>query len=118
MAAVVTANGIMPPFPAGSIPPPPFEYPDEFDLEVRPFYDGWPDQQPLLNLLIEATFDFEFSAWMTYTMKSPYSDIRTMVEANTWFPITAETEAAYNAPFPRQEYMPSCFASGLPCCLK
>lgn len=109
-AAVVAANGAMPLFPGGAIPYPPVENPDEFDSEVKAYYDGWPDQQvPFRDdegtLLIDLNFHQAFPDWMTYTMKSPDFDAGEMVEANTWFPITDEEEAAYNAPFPHREYM-------------
>ncbi|MBX2875704.1 MAG: alpha/beta fold hydrolase [Saprospiraceae bacterium] len=107
---VVAANGAMPLFPAGAVPYPPVENPDELDFEVLPYYDGWPDQQELFrdnegNLLIDLNFNEEFPTWMRYTMKSPNFNAGVMVEANTWFPISEADEAAYNAPFPSREYM-------------
>ncbi len=107
---VVAANGAMPVFPAGSNPYPPVANPDELDYDVRPYYDGWPDQQVPFrdaegNLLIDLNFQAAFPTWMTYTMKSPNFDAGKMVEANTWFPIPESDEDAYNAPFPSREYM-------------
>jgi haloalkane dehalogenase len=105
---VVAANGAMPLFPF--VPYPPVEDPDELDHDIRPYYDGWPDQQEPFrdadgNLLIDLNFQAEFPNWMTFTMKSPNFDVGEMLEANTWFPLDEADEAAYDAPFPRREYM-------------
>jgi haloalkane dehalogenase len=109
-SSVVVANGAMPLFPKGLVPYPPVKNPDELDATLKPYYDGWPDQQiPFRDatgkLLIDLNFQQAFPTWMAYTMKSPEFNPGKMVEANTWFPISVADKAAYNAPFPRREYM-------------
>lgn len=107
---IVTANGFLPVFPEGAMPYPPVENPNELDYDVQPYYRCWPAQQVPFrdeagNLLIDLDFEKEFVNWMIYTMKSPYFSISEMIEANTWFPLTVEEKAAYDAPFPSRIYM-------------
>lgn len=62
-----------------------------------PFYDGCD--------LLSMSQEIDFFTWMTYSMKAASFRPSEVLEALTWFPITAEEEMAYDAPFPSREYM-------------
>jgi haloalkane dehalogenase len=104
-ARIVIGDGTLPVVPAGVMPYPPVENPNEIDPNLpTPF--PYPAQQvPFYNgcTLIGASFDF--AAWMEYAMKAEAFHAAGAVEAATWFDMPTEDEAAYDAPFPSRVYM-------------
>ena len=62
-----------------------------------PFFDGC---EPLL-----ATDPAYFGDWMAYAMTAESFHASEVVEAMTWYDLSPEEEAAYDAPFPSREYM-------------
>ncbi len=105
-ARIAVGNGILPVIPEGLQPFPKVEDPDEVaDIPSRfalipaqqfPFYDG-------CKLLLPRTTDF--GAWMTYAMRAESFRPSEVVEAMTWYDLSDEVEAAYDAPFPSRTYM-------------
>ena len=109
-ARVVLMNGQLPVIPEGRLPYEPIENPDEIDTTLEPFYADWPDQQELMrdeagNSLLELSFDEIFIDWMAYTLKNPNFRASETLEGITWFPLSDEVKAAYDAPYPSREYM-------------
>lgn len=104
-ARIAVGNGALPEVPAGFMPFPAVENPDEVrDLE-SPFM--FPDQQVPFYEGCELRVDDEgdFGAWMTYSMTAESFRPSEIVEALTWFPVPDAVEAAYDAPFPDRAYM-------------
>ena len=113
-ARVVLMNGQLPVIPEGKLPYEPIENPDETDPTLRAFYENWPHdsegrQTPYRddegNLLLDLDFDEVFRGWMAYTLKSPDFKAHQTVEGMTYFPLSDEDKAAYDAPYPSREYM-------------
>jgi len=105
-ASITVGNGVLPVVPAGFEPYPPVENPDEVNDLESPF--AFPDQQtPFYDdceLVVPPSADF-FSDWMRYAMTGESFTAGAVVEALTWFDLTPEEEAAYDAPFPDRIYM-------------
>ena len=105
-ARIVIGDGNLPVIPAGVVPYPPVQNPNEIDPNLPtpfpypaqqvPFYDG-------CTLL--PGVNFNFPAWMEYAMKAEAFHAAEAVEAATWFDMPTEDEAAYDAPFPSRIYM-------------
>ncbi|MEM9042140.1 MAG: haloalkane dehalogenase [Actinomycetota bacterium] len=106
-ATITVGNGNLPVVPDGAIPFPEVENPDETRDLVAPFADI-PDQQvPFYDgceLLDPNGADF-FPERMEYSMTAADYTAGSAVEALTWFDLSDDVEAAYDAPFPRREYM-------------
>jgi pimeloyl-ACP methyl ester carboxylesterase len=106
---VVAGNGILPFLPASadSIP-----YAEDIEASNAAYHESLlatPDQQPAYydedgNLIVEqyGGSNDGWAAWMTYAMFYEDLDIGQFVEVHTYFPISAEEEAAYSAPFPSE----------------
>jgi hypothetical protein len=93
---------------AGFEPIPPIADPDTPDPSLLLPFAGVPSQQePFFDAcgvpLSEPSSDF--AAWVTYAMRSPNFHPAEVLEALTWFPLEPSEAAAYDAPFPRREYM-------------
>lgn len=108
-ATISVGNGDLPVIPGGVEPYPPVENPNEIedipfllaslpDQQV-PFYDG-------CELLSGGGGQQEgFGNWMKYALKDTSFRPSLVVESLTWFPLSEEVEAAYDAPFPSRAYM-------------
>ena len=109
-ARIAVGDGMLPQFPAGLVPFPPVEDPDE-TIEMEPLFAAMPAQQvPFYDgceRLIEMSSGDEnyFGNWMEYAMKAQSFHASEVVEAMTWFDLPEDEEAAYDAPFPSREYM-------------
>ena len=122
-ATISIGNGSLPVFPEGENVQPPVENPDEIvdipalyaqipDQQV-PFYDGC-ERLPLTGGpgvgnpgqgFGEDSDLSGFGYWMRYAMTGASFQPSGTLEALTWFDLTPEEEAAYDAPFPSRTYM-------------
>jgi pimeloyl-ACP methyl ester carboxylesterase len=106
-ATIAVGDGHLPVTPEGTELFPPVENPDvvadipsmfeAIPAQQVPFYDG-------CDLLFDAG-DANFESWATYAMTAESFHASEVVEALTWFDLTPEEEAAYDAPFPSRIYM-------------
>jgi haloalkane dehalogenase len=108
-ATISVGNGDLFVIPEGFEPFPPVENPNEIEDIPYPFA-LFPDQQvPFYDgceLISGAGNQQEgFGNWINYSMKDTSFRASEVVESLTWFPLSEETEAAYDAPFPSREYM-------------
>ncbi len=103
---IAVGDGALPVIPAGVMPQPAVDDPDVIRDLANPF-GLIPDQQPLYYDGCEPLGggDTDFFAWMTYAMTARDFRPGEVLEALTWFPLSAEVEAAYDAPFPSRTYM-------------
>lgn len=105
-ATISVGNGALPVIPAGVFPMTPIQNPNEI-LEMESPFTSIPEQQEPFydgcDLLPGAIFDFD--AWALYSMKGASYVASEVVEALTWYDLSEEVEAAYDAPFPSREYM-------------
>lgn len=107
-ARIGVGNGDLPDIPAGFVPFPPVENPEELDSTLVSPYAAIPAQQPSFydgcDPIIEADSQF-FGGWIEYALKSPSFHASETLEAVTYFDLLPEVEAAYDAPFPERIYM-------------
>lgn len=106
-ARIAVGNGMLPVLPAGLVPFPPVEDPDQI-ADIPTIFAAMPDQQPLFYDGCESIGALEegyFGDWMIYAMKSSSFHASEVLEALTWFDLPAGEEAAYDAPFPSRIYM-------------
>ena len=106
-ATIAVGDGNLIPVPEGVELFPPVEDPNEItDIQSPfavmpaqqvPFYDGC---DPILG-----PDDGYFGDWMAYAMTAESFHASEVVEAMTWYDLTPEEEAAYDAPFPSRTYM-------------
>ncbi|MEM9654882.1 MAG: haloalkane dehalogenase, partial [Actinomycetota bacterium] len=107
-ASITVGNGNLPVIPAGTEPFPPVANPDVVVTDLEPTFGSIPDQQvPVYDgcELINPPPAGEFADWMVYAMTAESFTAGEVVEALTWFDLTPEEEAAYDAPFPSRTYM-------------
>jgi haloalkane dehalogenase len=105
---VVIGNGFLPTFETGSVP---YELPDNPKLTRRLFYrtiTSIPEQQPAFyddeGQLLEERDD-HFSVWIDYARNDARFQASQILEAMTYFDLSEEELAAYNAPFPSRIFM-------------
>jgi pimeloyl-ACP methyl ester carboxylesterase len=108
-ATISVGNGDLIVIPEGFEPFPPVEDPNEHEDLTYPFA-AFPDQQVPFYDGCELIFggggqQDGFGDWINYAMKDTTFRASEVVESITWFPISEEVEAAYDAPFPSREYM-------------
>jgi haloalkane dehalogenase len=107
-ASIAVGNGALPIYPAGEEVFPPVENPNQI-IDLAPFYAAIPDQQvPFYDGCERLSGELDnsyFGNWMVFSMKSSQFVPSKLIEAQTWFPISEEVEAAYDAPFPSRIYM-------------
>lgn len=106
-ARVVVGNGALPEFAEGQIP---FPLPQDVDQAIQAFARSIariPPQQPKfynedgqLRAIMARQGGGYFGNWILYARHSEDFRASTIVEAMTYFPLTAEERAAYDAPFP------------------
>ena len=102
---VVLGNGNLPFVPAGTVIYPPVENPNEI-IDVPSFFDQYtPQQEPYFDNCVRLIDEFDFAAWMVYAMKARSFTASEAVEGWTWFEVTEQEKAAYDAPFPSRAYM-------------
>jgi pimeloyl-ACP methyl ester carboxylesterase len=120
-ATIAVGDGSLPIFPEGQDVFPPVEDPEGI-VDIPSPFATFPEQQVPFYDGCEVLFGPEegyFGNWMTYAMKAESFHASEVVEAMTWFDLSPEEEAAYDAPFPSREYMagvrkfPSCI-NGVP----
>lgn len=108
-ARIAVGDGTLPVVPDGFQPMPPIVDPDTPDPNVTlPFGDLPAQQVPFYDAcggLLEGALPDDFAQWATYAMKNPSFHAAKVLEALTWFPLPPSAAAAYDAPFPRREYM-------------
>jgi len=106
---IVVGDGTLPVFPAGIMIVPTITNPDTPDPTVPNPFAGVPAQQvPIYDACgnpLPFAQEFSFPEWANYAMRNPGFHAAEVVEAATWFPLPAGASAAYDAPFPRREYM-------------
>lgn len=104
-ARIAVGDGALPVVPAGVQPYPPVANPDDVVDLSSPFVI--PDQQSSFYDGCELTAPAadDFGAWMIYAMTGASFRPSEIVEALTWFPLAADDEVAYDAPFPSRVYM-------------
>jgi pimeloyl-ACP methyl ester carboxylesterase len=105
---VVVGNGFLPTFEEGSVP---YELPDNPKLTRRLFYrniTSIPEQQPAFyddeGQLLEERAD-HFSVWIDYARNDERFTAAQILEAVTYFDLSEEELAAYDAPFPSRTFM-------------
>jgi pimeloyl-ACP methyl ester carboxylesterase len=108
-ATISVGNGDLPVIPAEFEPYPPVEDPNEVEDIPYPFA-AFPDQQVPFYDGCELRFGGSgqqegFGNWINYAMKDTSFRASEVVESLTWFPLSDEVKAAYDAPFPSREYM-------------
>jgi pimeloyl-ACP methyl ester carboxylesterase len=108
-ATISVGNGDLIIIPEGDQPYPPVENPNEHEDVGFPFA-AFPDQQVPFYDGCELIFggggkQDGFGDWIYYAMKDTNFHASEVVEAITWFPLSEDVEAAYDAPFPSREYM-------------
>jgi len=106
---IVVGDGTLPVIPAGVKPYPDPKNPDTIDDTLAAPFAQIPDQQPEFydkdcKLKLQGDPGY-FGNWMAYAMKSGKFHAGEVLEAMTWFPLPADQEAAYDAPFPSRTYM-------------
>ena len=110
-ARIVVGDGALPVLPEGEELIPPVRFPNRIDYvslspfgfipeQQQPFFDE--EGNPLTDSAGNADF---FSTWAEYSMKAASFHPAEVVEAITWFDLTPEEEAAYDAPFPCRKYL-------------
>jgi haloalkane dehalogenase len=105
---VVVGNGFLPTFEEGIVP---YELPDNPKLTRRLFHStitSIPEQQPEFyddngNLLEER--EDHFSVWIDYSRNDKRFTASHILEAMTYFDLSEEALAAYDAPFPSRTFM-------------
>jgi haloalkane dehalogenase len=108
-ARIVIGDGTLPVIPAGVVPFPPVENPDEINTEIRAPFESIPPQQPRFyddagNRTVPVDQGY-FGHWMAYAMTAASFQPSKVVEAMTYFDVPSDEEAAYDAPFPSRIYM-------------
>ena len=106
-AKVAIGNGTLPVFDADVQPYPAVENPDEI-TDGPSIFAASPDQQQPRNETCEppnAPLNSTFGIWMEYALKARTFHASEVLEAGTWFPLSDDEEAAYDAPFPSRSYM-------------
>ncbi|MEO0600758.1 MAG: haloalkane dehalogenase, partial [Myxococcota bacterium] len=106
-AAIAVGDGALPVLPAGQQPFPEPENPDVPNDELTSFFGDIPEQQtPYYDecdlLLGEGV---NFGVWLEYAMTASSFTASEVLEGLTWFDLSPEEEAAYDAPFPSRDYM-------------
>lgn len=109
---VVVGNGFLPVYEEGTVP---FELPDNPRVTRQLFHTNItnaPEQQEPLydedgNRVESRDFDRDlvFGIWIDYARNDERFMASLMLESETYFPLTDEEEAAYDAPFPSRVYM-------------
>ena len=102
---VVVGNGFLPTFEEGTIP---FSLPENPELTRNLFYrtiTSIPEQQPEFydaegNVINSQMENSNFGVWIDYSRNDERFEAVQILEAMTYFDLSAEEEAAYNAPFP------------------
>lgn len=107
---VVLSDGTLPVVPPGIQPYPAVKNPNEVNPDLISPFVWIPPQQPAFydregNRLTTFNPTTLFSDWMVYAMTGERFHPAEVVEALTYFPVPAETQAAYDAPFPSRTYM-------------
>ncbi|MEZ5244542.1 MAG: haloalkane dehalogenase [Acidimicrobiales bacterium] len=111
-ATIAVGDGMLPNIPAGAELFPPVDNPDVLADIPSPFA-AIPEQQvPFFDgcELLVGGDDVgggagDFGSWIVYSMTAETFHASEVVEAMTWFDLTPEEEAAYDAPFPSRIYM-------------
>lgn len=105
---IAVGDGMLPVIPAGTMPQPAVENPDEIRDIPSPFA-AIPAQQPSFYDGCEPRFmggeGFDFANWMIYSMTARSFRPSEVLEGLTWFDLPDAEEAAYDAPFPSRVYM-------------
>lgn len=107
-ARIAVGDGALPLLPAGFQVIQPIADPDVPDPSlVLPFGDIPAQQVPFYDACGQPldALPNEFAAWATYAMRGSSFRPSEVLEALTWFPLEPSAAAAYDAPFPRREYM-------------
>jgi haloalkane dehalogenase len=107
---VVVSDGTLPVVPPGIQPYPPVKDPEVVNPHLVSPFVSIPPQQPAFydaegNRLTTLNSRTTFADWMVYAMTGERFHPAEVVEALTYFPVPAEVQAAYDAPFPSRIYM-------------
>ncbi|MEL6109152.1 MAG: haloalkane dehalogenase, partial [Planctomycetota bacterium] len=117
-STITIGNGSLPVWPAGETVFPPVEN-SEAIVDIPSPYSQFPDQQipfydgcERLELPADGgqgqgglNVDNYFGYWMRYAMTGASFQPSETLEALTWYDLSPEEEAAYDAPFPSRTYM-------------
>jgi pimeloyl-ACP methyl ester carboxylesterase len=108
-ATISVGNGDLFIIPEGVEPFPPAENPNEIEDIPYPFAVFSDQQVPFYNgceiISGGGNQQANFGDWIAYSLKDTSFRASKVVESLTWFPLSEEIEAAYDAPFPSREYM-------------
>ena len=104
-ATISVGNGQLPVVPAGFQIMEPIENPDQIEDIASPFANISAQQVPYYDGCELIGGSFEFDDWAYYSMKAASYTASEVVEALTWFDLSEDVEAAYDAPFPSRAYM-------------
>jgi pimeloyl-ACP methyl ester carboxylesterase len=105
---VVIGDGFLPVYEEGTTP---YELPDNPKITRRLFYKGItsiPEQQPEFydeDGIVENEMGDNFGMWIDYSRNDERFIASQIIEAITYFDLSQEEEAAYNAPFPSRIFM-------------
>jgi haloalkane dehalogenase len=106
---IVIGDGTLPVFSAGIKPYPDVENPNEINSNLVSVVAQIPPQQPQFyddncNLILPMDANY-FGSWIIYAMTAESFHAAQIIEGMTYFDLTSEEEAAYDAPFPSRIYM-------------
>ncbi len=104
-STISVGNGALPVIPEGFQPLVSIENPDEVEDLASPFANIPAQQVPYYDGCELISEGFDFNSWAYYSMKGASYSASEVVEALTWFDLSDEVEAAYDAPFPSRAYM-------------
>jgi haloalkane dehalogenase len=107
---IVVGDGTLPVIPLGLQPMSPVKDPEKLNDKLSLPFGMIPDQQVTFygadgKLLATVDQKARFEEWMEYAMTGASFHPAEVIEALTWFPLSAEVKAAYDAPFPSRIYM-------------
>lgn len=108
-ATIAIGDGTLPVVPEG-FEPFPVEIADpDVPADLASPFEAVPAQQPPFydgcELIGEREGGGDFGTWIRYSMTAESFRPSEVLEAMTWFDLTDEVEAAYDAPFPSRIYM-------------
>lgn len=111
-ARIAVGNGLLPVVPDGIQVAPVVENPDEIEDLPSPYASIPAQQEPFFDGCERIDDGGTFTS-LEWVLKGKSFHPAHVIEALTWFDLPAAEEAAYDAPFPRRDYMaaPRVFAS-------
>jgi pimeloyl-ACP methyl ester carboxylesterase len=103
-ASITVGNGQLPRVPEGAELVTPVENPDQVEDIPNPYAPIPAQQEPFYDGCNRIDDGDHFTSF-EWAVKGESFSAATVVEALTWFDLPAAEEAAYDAPYPRRDYM-------------